>query len=74
MNKQQLQLKKDTLNTIKEKFFSGKAAFELADLNHLYKQFEDELKNAVKNKTICKTFNSYNQLKILFKPLNNFFK
>ncbi|MGB5896233.1 MAG: AMP-binding protein, partial [Ignavibacteriaceae bacterium] len=54
MNEQQILLKKETLNTIKEKFFSGKAAFEQADLNHLYKQFEDELNNAVKNKTICK--------------------
>ncbi|MGB5895122.1 MAG: AMP-binding protein, partial [Ignavibacteriaceae bacterium] len=54
MDEQQLQVKKETLNTIKEKFFSGKAAFERADLDHLYKQFEDELSNAVKNKTICK--------------------
>ncbi|MEJ2196606.1 MAG: AMP-binding protein, partial [Ignavibacteriaceae bacterium] len=54
MNEQQTLLKKDTLNTIKEKFFSGKAAFEPEDLKHLYKQFEDELNNAVKSKTICK--------------------
>ncbi len=53
MNEQQLQ-KHNTLSAIKEKFYSGKAAFEKADLNHLYKQFEDELKNAVNNKTICK--------------------
>ncbi|MCH7773624.1 MAG: hypothetical protein IH784_04350 [Bacteroidetes bacterium] len=54
MNKQQLLVKKETLNTIKEKLFSGKAAFEKEDLNHLYKQFEDELNNAVNNKAICK--------------------
>ena len=54
MNEQKILLKKETLKTIKEKFFSGKAAFEQADLNPLYKQFEDELNNAVKNKTICR--------------------
>jgi len=54
MDEQQLQLKKETLKTIKEKFFSGKAAFELADLDHLYKQFENELNIAVKNKAICR--------------------
>ena len=53
MNEQQLQ-KHNTLSAIKEKFYSGKAAFEEADLNHLYKQLEDELNNAVKNKAICK--------------------
>jgi long-subunit acyl-CoA synthetase (AMP-forming) len=54
MNAQQILLKKESLNKIKEKFFSGKAAFEQKDLDQLYKQFEDELNNAVKNKTICK--------------------
>jgi len=53
MNEPQLQ-KHRTLSAIKEKFYSGKAAFEKADLDHLYKQFEDELKNAVNNKAICK--------------------
>jgi len=53
MNEQQTRLKKETLNTIKEKFFSGKAAFEQADLDHLYKQFGEELNSAVKNKTMC---------------------
>ena len=54
MNEQQIPVKKETLNKIKEKLFSGKAAFEKEDLNHLYKQFEDELKNAVNNKALCK--------------------
>jgi hypothetical protein len=54
MNKQQILLKKETLNTIKEKFFAGEAAFEQEDLDHLYKQFEDLLYSAVENKTICK--------------------
>ncbi len=53
MNEPQLQ-KHNTLSAIKEKFYSGKAAFEKADLDHLYKQFEDELNNAVNNKAICK--------------------
>lgn len=53
MNEQQLQ-KYNTLSTIKEKLFSGKAAFEKEELNQLYKQFEDELSDAVKNKAICK--------------------
>ncbi|MCH7962355.1 MAG: GNAT family N-acetyltransferase [Bacteroidetes bacterium] len=54
MNEQRILLNKETLSTIKEKFFSGKAAFEKAELDHLYKQFEDELKNAVNNKALCK--------------------
>jgi long-chain acyl-CoA synthetase len=53
MNEQQLQ-RHNTLTTIKEKLFSGKAAFENEELNHLYKQLEEELSNAVKNKAICK--------------------
>jgi hypothetical protein len=54
MSEQQLNVNNETLTSIKEKLFSGRAAFEPNDLENLYKQFEDELTDAIKNQSISK--------------------
>ena len=54
MNEQQLNVNNETLTSIKEKLFSGRAAFEPNELSQLYKQFEDELNNSIINGTLCK--------------------
>ena len=54
MKDQQINVNNEILTSIKEKLFSGRAAFDPNDLNQLYKQFEEELTNAIINGTICK--------------------
>jgi long-subunit acyl-CoA synthetase (AMP-forming)/GNAT superfamily N-acetyltransferase len=51
MSNKQIELNKESLSSIKKKLFSGKAAFEEKELNHLYKQFEDELNKKIKDKS-----------------------
>ena len=47
MNEQELNVNNETLISIKEKLFSGKAAFESNDLEKLCKQFEEEFAQSV---------------------------
>ena len=54
MKDQQINVNSEILTSIKEKLFSGRAAFDPNDLNQLYKQFEEELTNAIINGSICK--------------------
>ena len=54
MSEQQLNVNNETLTSIKEKLFSGKAAFESDELEKLYKQFEYGLTNAIQSKEVCK--------------------
>jgi len=54
MKDQQINVNSEILTSIKEKLFSGRAAFDPNDLNQLYKQFEEELTNAIINGTIYK--------------------
>ena len=51
MNEQQLKSNIDSLGTIKEKLFAGKAALDNTDLDHLFKQIEEELSSVPGNKT-----------------------
>lgn len=54
MTEHQLKERNEILTSIKDKLFSGKAAFDSDDLRFLYEQFEEELTNALINETVCK--------------------
>jgi len=52
MNQHQAKIKTENLTLIKEKLFSGKAALEESDLNYLFKQFENELNETIRERLI----------------------
>ncbi|MCZ6703591.1 MAG: hypothetical protein O6940_11205, partial [Ignavibacteria bacterium] len=52
MNQHQAKIKSENLTLIKEKLFSGKAALEESDLNYLFKQFENELNETIRERLI----------------------